>query len=177
MLRSTTHGMQRPSCGTCENDGGSTSWMQCEQTAVRAEPGGAAAVEAATEERIEHRRAALRRGSPPRGRGRGRHRAYSELAGASQSDKRSAPCAFRGRHSNGATAGPRGYWPKHGKASLVRSSPPPALDALLHVSRRSGSPYKSLMKVVKVVSWAKYRSELCVQTGAGCGMAEAVKSA
>ena len=81
-----------------------------------------------------------------RGRGRGRHRAFSELAGASRSDKRSAPCAFRGRHSNGATAGPRGYWPKHGKASLVRSSPPPALDALLHVSRRSGSPYKSLMK-------------------------------
>ena len=101
----------------------------------------------------------------------------SELAGASRSSgKRSVLCAFRGRHSNGATVGPRGYWPKHGKASLVKNSPPPALDALLHVSRRSGSPYKSLMKVVKVVSWAKYRSELCVQTGAGCGMAEAVKS-
>ena len=53
------------------------------------------------------------------------------------------------QYSNGATAGPRGYWPKHGKASLVRSSPPPALDALLHVSRRSGSPYKSLMEVSK----------------------------
>ena len=49
----TAPGMQRPSCGTCEDGGGSASSMQCEQAAVRAEPGGAAAVEAATEERID----------------------------------------------------------------------------------------------------------------------------
>ena len=39
----TAPGMQRPSRGTCEDDGGGTSSMQCGQAALRAEPGRAAA--------------------------------------------------------------------------------------------------------------------------------------